>query len=143
MKARGKMERENIDLIKEQIRLKAQEKRETVLESIKYVFIRQTKVQCVCFCLSFAISMCPSFCLALSGSNLVSLFLSVHCTFSYFFRTAGSVLGSGLQAFITDRDKVAAAVGSGDVPKLRGTMLVYFFVMILNSLHSLCAPLLL
>ncbi|XP_022344766.1 ATPase family AAA domain-containing protein 3-like [Crassostrea virginica] len=58
MKARGKMERENIDLIKEQIRLKAQEKRETVLESIK---------------------------------------------------TAGSVLGSGLQAFITDRDKVAAA----------------------------------
>lgn len=58
MKARGQMERENIDLIKEQIRLKAQEKRETVLESIK---------------------------------------------------TAGSVLGSGLQAFITDRDKVAAA----------------------------------
>lgn len=35
MKARGQMERENIDLIKEQIRLKAQEKRETVLESIK------------------------------------------------------------------------------------------------------------
>lgn len=58
MKARGQMERENIDLIKEQIKLKAQEKRETVLESIK---------------------------------------------------TAGSVLGSGLQAFITDRDKVAAA----------------------------------
>lgn len=35
MKARGQMERENIDLIKEQIKLKAQEKRETVLESIK------------------------------------------------------------------------------------------------------------
>lgn len=35
MKARGQMERENIDLIKEQIRLKAQENRETVLESIK------------------------------------------------------------------------------------------------------------
>lgn len=35
MKARGQMERENIDLIKEQIRLKAEEKRETVLESIK------------------------------------------------------------------------------------------------------------
>ncbi|XP_061189891.1 ATPase family AAA domain-containing protein 3-A-like [Saccostrea echinata] len=61
MKARGQMERENIDLIKEQIRLKAKEKRETVLESIK---------------------------------------------------TAGSVLGTGFQAFITDKDKVAAtAVG--------------------------------
>lgn len=35
MKARGQMERENIDLIKEQIKLKAQEKRDTVLESIK------------------------------------------------------------------------------------------------------------
>ncbi|XP_048753263.2 ATPase family AAA domain-containing protein 3-like [Ostrea edulis] len=57
MKARGKMERENIDLIKEQIKLKAQEKRETILESIK---------------------------------------------------TAGSVLGAGFQAFISDRDKVAA-----------------------------------
>lgn len=35
------------------------------------------------------------------------------CTFKcvlIFHRTAGSVLGSGLQAFITDRDKVAAAV---------------------------------
>lgn len=57
MKGKAQIERENQDLIKDQIRLKAREQRETVLESIK---------------------------------------------------TAGSVLGAGFQAFISDWDKVAA-----------------------------------
>ena len=35
MKGRAQIERENHDLIKDQIRLKAREQRETVLESIK------------------------------------------------------------------------------------------------------------
>ena len=35
MKGRAQIERENQDLIKDQIRLKAREQRETVLESIK------------------------------------------------------------------------------------------------------------
>lgn len=34
-KARGRVERENADIIREQIRLKAAEHRQTVLESIK------------------------------------------------------------------------------------------------------------
>ncbi|KAJ8320477.1 hypothetical protein KUTeg_002064 [Tegillarca granosa] len=57
MRAKGKVDRENQDLIKEQIRLKAQERRQTVMESIK---------------------------------------------------TAGSVLGTGFQTFISDWDKVVA-----------------------------------
>lgn len=36
-KARAKVERENADIIREQIRLKAAEHRQTVLESIQYV----------------------------------------------------------------------------------------------------------
>lgn len=39
-KARGRVERENADIIREQIRLKAAEHRQTVLESIKYEFKR-------------------------------------------------------------------------------------------------------
>lgn len=39
-KARGRVERENADIIREQIRLKAAEHRQTVLESIKYDFKR-------------------------------------------------------------------------------------------------------
>lgn len=35
-KARGRVERENADIIREQIRLKAAEHRQTVLESIRY-----------------------------------------------------------------------------------------------------------
>ncbi|XP_076086728.1 ATPase family AAA domain-containing protein 3-like [Mytilus galloprovincialis] len=57
MRAKAVVDRENQDLIRDQIRLKAKEQRETVLESIK---------------------------------------------------TAGSVLGTGFQAFISDWDKVAA-----------------------------------
>lgn len=54
------------------------------------------------------------------------------CTYKcvlIFHRTAGSVLGSGLQAFITDRDKVAAAVCC--VPLLYlylQTMLTFYFL---------------
>ena len=59
MRARGKIDRENKDINLDQIRLKAQERRKTILESIT---------------------------------------------------TAGSVLGTGLQAFLTDWDKVTAAV---------------------------------
>ncbi|XP_050412839.2 ATPase family AAA domain-containing protein 3-A isoform X1 [Patella vulgata] len=58
MSGKAKVDRENQDLIKEQIRLKAAENRQTVLESIK---------------------------------------------------TAGSVLGTGFQAFINDWDKVSAS----------------------------------
>lgn len=36
MRGKAKADRENQDLIKEQLRLKAQERRQTVLESIKY-----------------------------------------------------------------------------------------------------------
>lgn len=36
-RARAKAERENADIIREQIRLKAAEHRQTVLESLKYV----------------------------------------------------------------------------------------------------------
>lgn len=36
-RARAKAERENADLIREQIRLKAAEHRQTVLDSLKYV----------------------------------------------------------------------------------------------------------
>lgn len=43
-KARGRVERENADIIREQIRLKAAEHRQTVLESIKYDF------QCLSMC---------------------------------------------------------------------------------------------
>ncbi|OWF44069.1 ATPase family AAA domain-containing protein 3-B-like [Mizuhopecten yessoensis] len=57
MKGKAKADRENHDLIKEQLRIKGQEHRQTVLESIK---------------------------------------------------TAGSVLGAGFQAFISDWDKVTA-----------------------------------
>ncbi|KAK3105048.1 hypothetical protein FSP39_016060 [Pinctada imbricata] len=57
MRGKAQTERENQDLIKEQIRIKAQENRQTVLESIK---------------------------------------------------TAGTVLGAGFQALITDKDKMAA-----------------------------------
>ncbi|XP_060075803.1 ATPase family AAA domain-containing protein 3-B-like [Ylistrum balloti] len=57
IKGKAKADRENQDLIKEQLRIKGQEHRQTVLESIK---------------------------------------------------TAGSVLGTGLQAFISDWDKVTA-----------------------------------
>ncbi|XP_034254899.1 ATPase family AAA domain-containing protein 3A homolog [Thrips palmi] len=60
MRAKAKVDRENQDLTLEQIRVKAAEKRTTVLESIK---------------------------------------------------TAGSVLGSGAQALLTDWDKVLAAAG--------------------------------
>ncbi|XP_037040815.1 ATPase family AAA domain-containing protein 3A homolog [Bradysia coprophila] len=60
MRAKAKVDRENRDLTLEQIRLKAQENRVTVLESIK---------------------------------------------------TAGTVLGTGAQALLTDWDKVLAAVG--------------------------------
>ncbi|XP_043911572.1 ATPase family AAA domain-containing protein 3-A-like [Protopterus annectens] len=42
-RARGKVERENADLIREQIRLKAAEHRQTVLESIKSSIWRSTK----------------------------------------------------------------------------------------------------
>lgn len=51
------------------------------------------------------------------------------CTFKcvlIFHRTAGSVLGSGLQAFITDRDKVAAAV-----------CCVYLLYLLANNAHFL------
>ena len=37
MQARGKMERENRDIILEQIRARAAERRQTVMESIKFV----------------------------------------------------------------------------------------------------------
>lgn len=40
-RARAKAERENADIIREQIRLKAAEHRQTVLESLKYVKPRQ------------------------------------------------------------------------------------------------------
>ena len=39
MRAKAKVDRENQDLILEQIRLKAAENRVTVLESIKYVIV--------------------------------------------------------------------------------------------------------
>merc|ERR1712226_1506984 len=57
-KAKGKVERENRDINLEQIKLKAEERRKTILESIQ---------------------------------------------------TAGSVLGTGFQAFLNDWDKVTAA----------------------------------
>lgn len=40
-RARAKAERENADIIREQIRLKAAEHRQTVLESLKYVKPRE------------------------------------------------------------------------------------------------------
>lgn len=43
-RARAKAERENADIIREQIRLKAAEHRQTVLESLKYVQARRARV---------------------------------------------------------------------------------------------------
>ncbi|CAG0881751.1 unnamed protein product [Cyprideis torosa] len=60
MKAKAKMERENQDLTLERIRLKAQEKRQTILDSIK---------------------------------------------------TASAVMGTGMQTFLSDWDKIIAAAG--------------------------------
>lgn len=42
-KARGRVERENADVIREQIRLKAAEHRQTVLESIRYIHTTETQ----------------------------------------------------------------------------------------------------
>lgn len=49
-RARAKAERENADIIREQIRLKAAEHRQTVLESLKYVRARRGARLPCCLC---------------------------------------------------------------------------------------------
>lgn len=49
-RARAKAERENADIIREQIRLKAAEHRQTVLESLKYVWARRGARLPCCLC---------------------------------------------------------------------------------------------
>ena len=62
-RARAKAERENADIIREQIRLKAAEHRQTVLESLKYVQAKRRTVGCLPSCAHFLclVGSCCSF----------------------------------------------------------------------------------
>lgn len=85
---RAKIERENRDIRLEQIKVEAAERRQTVLESIKYVI--------ACFNVRKSKSM--------THYNLKSMC----CTMS--IRTVGSILGTGINTFISDWDRITSAV---------------------------------
>lgn len=98
-KARARVERENADIIREQIRLKAAEHRQTVLESIRYTHTHtpnnNTSYTIICQRYTFSV-----------------INKSVHVVCFVLCRTAGAVFGEGFRAFISDWDKVTATVKS-------------------------------
>lgn len=94
-KARARVERENADIIREQIRLKAAEHRQTVLESIRYTHTPNNNTSYTIIYQRYTFSV-----------NNKSVHVVVLC------RTAGAVFGEGFRAFISDWDKVTATVKS-------------------------------
>ena len=97
-KARARVERENADIIREQIRLKAAEHRQTVLESIRYGHTHLAQNPTLSRLLH------P----ACEGYTFMALFVPL--------RTAGAVFGEGFKAFVSDWDKVTATVRSSSSP---------------------------
>ena len=70
--------------------------------------------------------------------DIILFFMCVQLSYIFVYRTAGSVMGAGFQAFISDWDKVTAAVSSclhaSCVLYQIGTISEIFFITFENEL---------
>nr|XP_051696430.1 ATPase family AAA domain-containing protein 3 isoform X2 [Oryctolagus cuniculus] len=109
-RARAKAERENADIIREQIRLKAAEHRQTILESIRWASRARPPASPCLESIRWASRARPPASPCLESIRWASRARPPASPCLESIRTAGALFGEGFRAFVTDWDKVTATV---------------------------------